>query len=108
MGYDISADMLSKVLAASALSAAALAAPNAKESCTWIGATYGQGVTCPQGFVISGTCGSGQTADCDGGAYHNEIYCCELSAWSNCGWVGGLDGDLVACPANQVAAGTCG
>ena len=49
--------------------------------------------------MVTGTCGSGQTADCND--YHTEMYCCNMSASSNCGWVAGMDGDLVACTNGQ-------
>ena len=56
--------------------------------------------------MVTGTCGSGQTADCND--YHNEMYCCQISSSSNCGWVGGIDGELVGCDNGQSVRGICG
>merc|ERR1712173_471517 len=103
-------DMFSKIAFSASLITVSLSAPSGPsltdDSCQWIGGTYGQPLQCPEGSMVTGTCGSGATADCDG--YHNEIYCCAISQSSNCGWVGGADGDLVSCDNGQSVRGLCG
>ena len=49
----------------------ASAAPT-DETCSWVGGTYGQPLQCPDGYMVQGVCGSGQSADCNG--YHTEMY----------------------------------
>merc|ERR1712173_540557 len=97
---------LSKIAIASSLALFANAVPAVTSTCTWVGGTYGQPITCPEGYMVTGTCGSGQTADCND--YHTEMYCCDMSQSSNCGWSAGQDGDLVGCSNGQSIRGICG
>merc|ERR1712173_34122 len=97
---------LSKIAIASSLALFANAVPAVTSTCTWVGGTYGQPITCPEGYMVTGTCGSGQTADCND--YHTEMYCCDMSQSSNCNWVAGMDGDLVGCSNGQSVRGICG
>ena len=103
--------MFSKIAIAS-LALVAHSAPSAPsessvgDTCTWVGGTYGQPLQCPEGYMVTGTCGSGATADCND--YHTEMYCCDMSQSSNCNWIGGADGELVGCVSGQSMRGMCG
>ena len=45
--------------------------------CHWIPGSWGAVLTCPEGYALSGICGSGGNADC--GGYYHKIQCCEFA-----------------------------
>ena len=70
---------------------------------------YGRFMQCPQGYVATGYCGSGQNSDCGRGKWAS-IRCTKLSKYSNCdhyynGYRWGGEGH---CRGNRVVTGICG
>jgi len=49
-----------------------------ESTCQWIGGLYGEYVECPTGYAMTGSCGSGKYAACDGGNKVHKIRCCKI------------------------------
>jgi len=46
-------------------------------TCQWINGMYGEWVYCPNGYVATGHCGSGESDDCGSDIWHS-LQCCPL------------------------------
>merc|ERR1712183_1131478 len=47
-------------------------------NCRWLSARFGVSITCPNGFVATGVCGSGRNDDCGRGVW-TRMKCCKIN-----------------------------
>lgn len=69
---------------------------------------YGEFLTCPEGYLATGMCGSGRDADCGKGTW-NELECKKYSTYTaDSKWANTKYGVVRKCAKNQAMVGICG
>lgn len=51
---------------------------NVNDKCHWKGGGHGEDVDCPDGYIVTGSCGSGKDPHCDYNRLYSNILCCKI------------------------------